>query len=188
MAGYFGCTGTPVSVWLRFGMRLVVFILRNDDKAKVQLPVEEEIQAYKGAVLEKHDLLRDVYCVADGLKLDLQQSGNVQIQGRFYNGWNHGHYVSNVFVFAPNGTIIACVLNCPGAMHNSAIAHWGNLYEKLKFIWDRYQGKCVVDSAFDRTNNNFIIKSAQDVGLAGTREEALMNEQATSLRQAANGA
>ena len=54
-------------------------------------------------------MLKDVYCVADGLKLYLEQSGSYIVQNMFYNGWTHDHYVSNVFVFAPSGVVIACL-------------------------------------------------------------------------------
>ncbi len=40
--------------------------------------------------------------------------------------------VGNVFVFDPNGVIIACALNAPGAMHDSSIAEWGSVYRKLQ--------------------------------------------------------
>ena len=51
--------------------------------------------------------------MVDGLKLYLQQAGNSIIQSRFYNGWKHDHFVTNIFAFAPNGSIIACTLNAP---------------------------------------------------------------------------
>jgi hypothetical protein len=41
----------------------------------------------------------------DGLKLYLQQAGNVEIQERFYNSWMHNHYVASTFCFCPDGTI-----------------------------------------------------------------------------------
>ncbi len=59
----------------------------------------------------------------DGLKLYLQQSGNAKIQARFYNGWTHGHYVTLVFVFRPDGTIPIAFFNVPGSVHDSQVAH-----------------------------------------------------------------
>lgn len=53
-------------------------------------------------------MLSGVYCVADGLKLHLEQSGDYTIQNMFSNGWTHDYYVSNVFIFAPIGVMIAC--------------------------------------------------------------------------------
>ncbi len=44
--------------------------------AAVRMPSEEEIALYKEAIAVRHPLLPDVYAVADGLKLRLQQSGD----------------------------------------------------------------------------------------------------------------
>ncbi len=77
-------------------------------------------------------MLTDVFAVANGLKLLLEQCGNTVIQNMLYNGWTHDHYVGNVFVFGPNGVIIACALNATGAMHESSIAEWGGVYRKLQ--------------------------------------------------------
>lgn len=44
----------------------------------------------------------------------------------------HDHYVGNVFVFAPNGVVIACAINVPGAMHDSIIAEWCGIYGNLE--------------------------------------------------------
>ena len=67
----------------------------------------------------------------DGLKLYLQQSGNAKIQAHFYNGWTHGHYVTLVFVFCPDGTIPIAFFNVPGSVHDSQVAHWGRVYDEL---------------------------------------------------------
>lgn len=50
----------------------------------------------------------------------------------FYNGRIHDHYVGNGFVFAPNGTVIACAVNVPGSMHDLQIAEWRGVYRKLE--------------------------------------------------------
>jgi len=45
----------------------------------------------------------------------------------------HDHYVTNLLVFAPDGTIIGdCVLNCPGSMHDSELAYFGGVYDRLR--------------------------------------------------------
>ena len=36
-------------------------------------------------------MLKDVYCVADGLKLYLEQSRSYIVQNMFYNRWTHDH-------------------------------------------------------------------------------------------------
>lgn len=87
----------------------------------------EEIQAFQASFSSKYSTLAQVYAVADGLKIYLDQSGDCVIQNMFYNGWKQDHYVGNVFVFSPNGCIIACATNAPGSMHDSTIAEWGNV-------------------------------------------------------------
>ncbi len=64
------------------------------------MPTENDIENINGAIASRHLHLTDVFCVADGLKLRRQESGDALIQNAFYNGWTHDHYVSNVLVFA----------------------------------------------------------------------------------------
>ena len=68
----------------------------------------------------------------DGLKLLLEKAGEESIQNMFYNGQSHDHYVTNVFVFASDGTIRAMAINCPGTMHDNVVADWGGIYIKLE--------------------------------------------------------
>lgn len=148
------------------------------------MPSGHEIEQYKAAFSQKYTTLVDVYAVADGLKLYLEQSSDFVIQNMFYNGWTHDHYVSNVFVFAPAGTIIACAINAPGSMHDSQIAEWGGVYEKLEQCFNVHGGRVVVDSAFSQGQYPFLIKSAQDETNAEGALEVIRIRQATSARQA----
>lgn len=109
----FGVTGSVCSLFLRFGRRVLLRVLSKDEKAAVKMPTDIEVQQFKQALSTKYSMLSDVYCLADGLKLYLEQSGDAIIQNMFHNGWKHDHYVGNVFLFAPNGTIIACAVNAP---------------------------------------------------------------------------
>lgn len=99
----FGITKSVAELFIHFARRILVRALRNKAGAAITMPSVEEIGTLKEAILERHPLLTDVFCVADGLKLRLQQSGDRPIQAAYYNGWTHDHYVSNVLVFAPNG-------------------------------------------------------------------------------------
>lgn len=85
------------------------------------------LSEFKMAFRRRHSELCHVFCVADGLKLMHEQSGDVVIQNRFYNGWTHDHYVSNVLVFPPNGREIACALNAPGSCHDATVASTGDI-------------------------------------------------------------
>ena len=47
----------------------------------------------------------------DGLKLTLQRPENERQQNNFYNGWTYEHYVTNLFLFSPDGKIICSYFN-----------------------------------------------------------------------------
>ena len=112
----FGLTYTNLSVYLRFGFRLIVETFHDDPLARVSIPSTETINEYKAAFGARHSLLDDCWATMDGLKLYLQQSGNFEIQERFYNGWTHDHYVTSVFCFCPDGTIPIAFFNVPGSV------------------------------------------------------------------------
>ena len=76
-------------------------------------------------------------------------------------------------------------------MHDSQVAHWGRVYDKLGAVYDETGGKCMVDSAFRKVNQPFLIKSSQDylVSTIPTSQEQRLDlqrkRQATSMRQVA---
>jgi hypothetical protein len=141
---------------------VIVEALKSDALAMIGIPSEEIIALYQEAVGAIYPLLSDVWSTMDGLKLYLQQLGNTDIQARYYNGWTHGHYVTSIFVFCPDGTIPITLFNVPGSVHDSQVAHWGRVYDKLGDVFDDTGGKCTVDSAFGKVNRPFLIKSSQD--------------------------
>jgi len=182
----FGLTATPLNLWLKFGRMVLVKVLRSNVYGRVERdPSQETVDSWKDAITSMYPSLKDVYCVADGLKLMLESTDNDLVQSMFYNGWTHDHYVTNLLVFAPDGTIIDCVLNCPGSMHDSELAYFGGVYQRLREQYEKHGGKCVMDSAFCSRGNAFVIKSAQDVTLGEDAQEYTMLCDATSMRQAA---
>ena len=175
----FGMTCSNLCMYLRFGRRVIVEALKSGALAMIAIPSEEIIASYQEAVGAIYPLRSDVWSTMGGLKLYLQQSGNTEIQARYYNGWTHGHYVTSIFVFCPDGTI------------PSQVAHWGRVYDKLGAVYHDTGGKCTVDSAFGKVNRPFLIKSSQDY-LVSTmptrleqREDIQRKRQATLMRQAA---
>ena len=81
------------------------------------------------------------------------------MQNYFYNGGTSNHYVSNLFPFAPDGTICVCVLDAPGSLHDSTVADFSGLYTLLTDVYDSNGGKVIMDSAFARVEYDFILKS-----------------------------
>jgi hypothetical protein len=187
----FGLTYTNLSVYLRFGIRLMVETFRHDPLASVRIPSAETIETFKDAFAERHPLLNDCWATMDGLKLYLQQSGNCEIQERYYNGWTHDHYVTSVFCFCPDGMIPIAFFNVPGSVHDSQVAEFGNIYNRLEEVYLSTGAKCCVDSAFGNVTRNYLYKSCQDLlgSNAPTRGERLLDlqkkRQATSARQTA---
>jgi hypothetical protein len=163
-------------------MRIIVNVLRDHPLAHVRKPSREEVLAYQQATVAKYPSFPEVLGTLDGLNLSIQSTKDDKVQSIFYNGWTHGHYVSNVFVFGMDGTIQICGLNAPGTMHDSTLADYGNVYEKLEAVFDETGGKVVVDSAFRLANNNFIIKSGQNVPL-GNLQVVIKARDATTIRQ-----
>ena len=190
IAGFFGLTASPCELWLRFGKRMLLQVLRNREDAKIRMPNEETLGQYLGSINLAYNKLTNVAYVGDGLKILIEKSGDNVKQNAFYNGWKCDHFVTNLFIFAPDGTIIAAILNCPGSLHDSDLAKMGvpSIYQKLEDHYNKYGARCVMDSAFAAKNHPCIIKSIprDRIGyVTQSEEEARIFEQALSARQAA---
>jgi hypothetical protein len=85
--------------YLLFAKKIIVKILRNHPKARVQTPSSDKIEEYRQMVWNRHQFLPDILCTMEGLKLMLEQSSNALIQEQYYNGWTHYHYVTSVLCF-----------------------------------------------------------------------------------------
>jgi len=103
----------------------------------------------------------------------------------FLNGWLHCHCITNLFICGPDGRIIACVLNAPGSIHNSALAEWGGIYDLLDENFARNGGKCIMDSAFASGHHEGIIRSAQDMTGVENALKVLQFWEATAMHQTA---
>jgi hypothetical protein len=102
----------------------------------------------------------------------------------FYNGWTHRHFVSNIYVFAMDGTIRICGINTPGTTHASNMSDYSFVQKKLKRVFQLMGGKVVFVSAFHAGAVSFLVKSAQTV-LLGNGNVAVRARAATSVRQSA---
>jgi DDE superfamily endonuclease len=185
LQGWFGMTNTNLSDWLRFTMLVLICVLSNQEQVKIKMPSDNLIQMYASIISKQHLYLKNVFCVCDGLKLMLERSVNKNIQGRFYSGWLHGHYVNNLFVFTPDGRIIFRALNAPGSMHDSTLAQESGLYAILNEIHARLNVKCCMDSAFNSKDNPSVLKSGQPADPNMTNEEEMILRELISCRQQA---
>jgi hypothetical protein len=90
----------------------------------------------------------------NGLTLMLEQPGNALIQEQFYNGLMHDHYVMSVMCFCLDGTILIVFCNIPGAVHDSHVVDYGDIYDNLEAVYLQDSAKCTVNSAFGNANRD----------------------------------
>ena len=84
---HFGLSMTNLTMYLRFGRRIVTEVLQGNDYAKIAVPSVETIENYKGFINAMYLALQHVWTAMDGLKTPIQQSGSTQTQKYFYNGY-----------------------------------------------------------------------------------------------------
>ena len=65
----FGLTYSTVTVWLRFGRRMLILILKNNPKAKVRLPDANEMGELVESIRLKYPALPPCWGAMDGLKV-----------------------------------------------------------------------------------------------------------------------
>jgi hypothetical protein len=183
----FGLTNGHLSLWLRYGRRLIIQVLHNHPLAKVRMPTDEEVAEYELAISAKYPALPHCWGAIDGLKVQLQKAGHKTTQNNFYNGWTHGHYVSNLFLFSPDGKVRASYINAPGTWHDSHLANQGNIYRLVDDLYQRTGSRIVADSAFAANHRPSILTSRQNnVDNQGNiPQRSDVHRQATSVRQMA---
>lgn len=129
-----------------------------------------------------HLLLTNFYATVDGLKLQLKRSGGAVIKNMFYIVWTHGNYDTNLFVYAPNSTIIACAINALGALHDSMIGEMGRIHGKSNKFYGISGEGVVADSAFCRLKHTFSLKSVQHNYFTASSPLYLLAQQENSMQ------
>jgi DDE superfamily endonuclease len=91
----------------------------------------------------------------------------------------------DLFLFSPDGKIRACYINAPGTMHDSTMAKWGRIYNKIDELYVSRVMKIVVDSAFALDRHDLVYKSYQNNfdQKRNVRQNAEIQRQATAVRQ-----
>ena len=130
LAEVFGIVPSSVSKYLCKGLGCLLLALETFAAAKVKWPSLSEVLEYGAMINSREPLLTHSFGFVDGLNVPVQESGDPDIQNAYYNGYLCACYVSNVFVFAPNGKIIFAAINRPGSWHDSQVAR--KLYDKLR--------------------------------------------------------
>ena len=184
----FGGTSLCTNLWIRFARRILLMILQNHPAAQIKVPDSTQRSAFKAAIRSKYPLLENVWGSMDGLKVPIQEANDDLVQGRYYNGWLHGHYLTNLLLlFTPDGRVALAALGAPGSCHDSTLAKLSGIYSKIDRVFAEDGGQIVGDSAFLKYRSPAIMKSAatgRDRGRGGNEGRlGTIEGQATNLRQ-----
>ncbi len=104
--------------------------MKEKKDVRVALPSAEELAEQQEVVKTHYPALGGTWCIMDGLKVQIEKSGDESTHNAFYYGWLHGHFVGCVFIFVPSGVVVASAVNAPGSWHDSYTAKNSKLYEK----------------------------------------------------------
>jgi hypothetical protein len=102
----FALTPTTVSRYIHFSLIILLRTLRTMPEGAIVWPSTlEELQYLSSLVEARHSLLRGAFGSVDGLNLPLQTSSDLEMENAAFNSWLHSHLCSNVFVYAPTGSL-----------------------------------------------------------------------------------
>ncbi len=76
-------------------------------------------------------------------------------------------------------------MNVPGAVHDSQVADYRNIYDKLESVYERDGGICTVDSAFGNVTRDYLTKFSQELIHIEDHQEQRIARDATSMQQSA---
>ncbi|KAI0740008.1 hypothetical protein BC629DRAFT_278976 [Irpex lacteus] len=101
----FALVPSTVNRYIHAAVDVLYDVLEVMPEAKIKWPsTEAECEEYARIIQERHNLLVKAFGVVDGLNLLVETSSDEDMENAMYNGWLHGHYVSNIIVFSPKGT------------------------------------------------------------------------------------
>lgn len=116
MCFIFGGNECMISRALKNGLLCLRSALSRMPAAKVRFPSKpEELNRYSRLLLDREPRLPPgAVGLMDGLNLPVQTKGNLVEAEVYFNGWLQGYFVSNVFLWSPEGKIIFSCVNYPG--------------------------------------------------------------------------
>lgn len=96
--------------YLNFSLSILVRVLRGMVDARITWPSAQRMEYYSSLIHARHPRIDGAFGFMDGLSLPVSVSAVPQLEKATYNGWLHTHKISNIFVFAPDGTPLTHVL------------------------------------------------------------------------------
>jgi hypothetical protein len=99
----FALVPVTVSQYINFTLDIFLKVFQGMPDATVTWPTGDEFARLNALVVKRHPLLTGAFASIDRLNLPVQKSTDEEIENATYNGWLHGHFVSSVLVFSPEG-------------------------------------------------------------------------------------
>lgn len=144
----YGVSPSTLSRTLDHSLNCLLAVLGNLHAARVRWPNSADRLRYARMIRDREPQVETAFGFVDGTTFHIQQPASASVQNAYYSGTKSDTMVQNLFVFAPDGTIIWARTNCPGSWHDAAIGQ--PLFLRMHEMVD---GLCLIgDTAFPRTN------------------------------------
>ncbi|KZO98214.1 hypothetical protein CALVIDRAFT_544824 [Calocera viscosa TUFC12733] len=101
----FALVPATITCYRCFGLDLLLRTLRAIPAGRIIWPKGDEFEQLSDLVVARHLLLQGAFGSVNGLNLPTATSSDECWQNAQYNGWLHGHFTSNVLVFAAQASI-----------------------------------------------------------------------------------
>jgi hypothetical protein len=184
----FGLPPATLCRHLRGGLAVLLAAVRRDHHSRISWPTASEMQHLSGLMNNYAPALTNVFGFVDGVYFPCHDPPDSDSQNAYYNGWKSCCSVTNVLVFATDGTIVWTCYNMPGSWHDSRLAR--PLYAcLLDPVRTPVQYALVADTAFPRSKElRGKIITPLKVGEAYAANESILSqiayqEEVTRARQ-----
>jgi hypothetical protein len=101
----FGLTPAVCSRYRNWVICLLQTTLRSFRAAQVRWPGPLNCERFAAMIARHHPLLQKAVGFVDACHLPIASSVDLVVQNAYYNGWCASHFTSNIFVFAPDGSL-----------------------------------------------------------------------------------
>lgn len=109
----FGVGPATTSRAISAGLSALEAALGTMQEAEVRFPSHAEARTFAEQLEHKEPKVAGCMGFIDGLNLPIPTPDNTKDDPAYYNGWQHGHFVTNVFLWTPDGCVCFCVVNSP---------------------------------------------------------------------------
>jgi len=145
----FAMPPATLSVHLRRGLAVLLRALRDDHDSRIAWPTAAEMQHFSSLMAAYSPALSNVFGFVDGVYFPCNDPADSDTQNAYYNAWKSCCSITNVLVFATDGTIVWARYNMPGSWGDGRLAR--PLYKRLcDPALTPPQYALVADSAFPR--------------------------------------